>query len=135
MNNSTRFRISLRIVHPNLRSEEITDALGLVPDVSYSAGDEKVTPKGSVIGGQRAETYWTHEWPVNGSFEESLGKLTERLLGNGDYLRQLSSTGGRVECFVGWFSSRNSGFYVTSDLSRVLSELKIDLAFDIYPGT
>jgi hypothetical protein len=132
VSNSARFKISLRIWHPNVRSDDITEALGLLPNISFTAGDRSVTPKGGELGGVRAETFWSHQWSVGDSFEVEMAEISENLLKESDFLRSLRKTGGRLEYFIGWFSSHNSGFVLDHALLELLSDLKVDLAFDIY---
>lgn len=132
MNRPARFKISLRIRHPEMRSDDITKKLGLLPDVSYSVGDRRATPKGAELSGFRAETYWTHEWHVGGSFESAINEVSARLLGNANFLHHLKETGGRLEYFVGWFSTGNSGFMLDHGILKLLSDLRMDLAFDVY---
>lgn len=132
MSSSTRFRISLRIWHPEVRSDDITKGLGLTPELSYSAGDRRVTPKGAELSGFRAETYWTHEWPVGGSFEGAIDEISAQLFRKAEFLCHLKETGGRLEYFIGWFSTENSGFVLDHRVLRLLSDLRMDLAFDVY---
>lgn len=132
MNGSTQFRISLRIWHPEVRSDDITKELGLLPKVSYNAGDRRTTPKGTELSGFRAESFWTHEWNVGGSFESAIDEVSARLLGNADFLCHLKDTGGRLEYFVGWFSTGSSGFMLDHGVLKLLSDLRMDLAFDVY---
>lgn len=61
MSKPARFKISLRVWHPDMKSDVISSELGLLPRVSYTAGDKRLTPKGGALAGLRGETYWTHE--------------------------------------------------------------------------
>jgi hypothetical protein len=129
-----KFDISLRITHPNKPSEQITKALGLVPEFSWTAGDRKTTPKGGKLPGHRKESYWCYGVSVSDQpLEAEIAKLNDSLAGKQNVLLDIVATGGRIEYFVGWFSSKNSGFVLKHELSRQLAELKIDLSFDVYP--
>ncbi|MBT2766949.1 DUF4279 domain-containing protein [Stenotrophomonas sp. ISL-67] len=106
--------------------------LGLSPKISYSAGDKRVTPKGTELTGFRTETFWSHEWLVGDSFEVAVAGISAKLLEKAEFLRHLKETGGRLEYFIGWFSTENSGFVLEHRLLKLISDLKINLAFDIY---
>lgn len=132
MNKSARFKISLRVWHPEIQSDAISRGLGLLPKVSYTAGDKRVTPKGAPLAGFRGETYWTHECSAGASFEVAVEEVTAQLVGKAEFLRHLKETGGRLEYFIGWFSDSNSGFVLDHDLLKKLADLNINLAFDVY---
>ncbi|MFG6110513.1 DUF4279 domain-containing protein [Stenotrophomonas nematodicola] len=135
MNEKARYRISLRITHPNIRSIEISSRLGLEPDFSYTAGDRRLTPKGNEIGGIRKESFWCHELRSDDlTFELAISNLSQQLAKSKGFLDSLSSTGGHLEYFIGWFSAENSGFVLEGGLLRLLADLRISLAFDVYVG-
>lgn len=132
MTSTARFKISLRITHPKARSDDITERLGLVPRVSYSVGDRRTTPKGTELEGFRAQTFWSYQWPAVDPFEDAIANISNQLLEKRDFLLHLSETGGQLEYFIGWFTKDSSGFVLESGLLGVLSDLNINLAFDIY---
>ncbi|WP_411849351.1 DUF4279 domain-containing protein [Stenotrophomonas sp. LGBM10] len=133
MSNSIRYRISLRITHPSIASDEISAELGLNPRISYTAGDKKLTPKGREVPATRKETFWCYELPTGDEpFELVISRFSKELAEKKSFLDRLSSTGGHVEHFIGWFSPENSGFVLENGLLKLLAELKITLAFDIY---
>jgi Domain of unknown function (DUF4279) len=55
------FRISLRVRHPSIAPEKITEALGIEPKRSWKAGEPRQTPKGTALTGSNRDTYWTAE--------------------------------------------------------------------------
>lgn len=132
MTSTARFKISLRITHPKVRSDDITKRLGLGPRASYSVGDRKATPKGTELAGVRARTFWSYQWPTVEPFEDAIANISNQLLENRDFLLHLKKTGGQLEYFIGWFTKDSSGFVLESGLLGVLSDLNINLAFDIY---
>ena len=76
------FRISLRVRHPYIAPEEITEALGIDPKRSWKAGEPRSTPKGTALAGSNRDTYWTAEvaadrWPshLSTAVHDTLGKL------------------------------------------------------------
>jgi hypothetical protein len=55
---SYEYSIGLRFWHPAIDPDAITQALAMVPDVSWRVGDRRVTPAGTVLGGTHSESYW-----------------------------------------------------------------------------
>lgn len=47
---------------------------------------------------------------------------------------ELSSSGGKIEYFIGWYSEGNSGEEFDFELLRSLADLYIGLSFDFYGG-
>lgn len=134
MNISMKYKVSLRITHPDIGSEKISSELGLVPKISYTVGDKKVTPKGGEIPGFRKETYWCHEFTIHEEpLEIALAKFNKILAEKKEFLARISETGGCSEYFIGWFLSKNSGFVLKHDFLQDCSNLKINLTFDAYP--
>lgn len=132
MSSPARHRISLRVRHPVMGCEEISEGVGLVPRISYSAGDKKPEPQTDGAVGIRAETFWSHEWASHGSFEEDILNLSNYVSGRRDFLKSLLETGGRVEYFIGWFMSKDEVFCLDHRISRIIAEFAIDLVFDVY---
>ena len=128
-----RYKISLRITHPSMQSDEITKSLELAPTLSYTAGDRKVTPKGTEVPGRRRESYWCYDLPTNDdAIEYEIERCNAALGGKRAALEHITDGGGRVQYFVGWFSSGNSGFTLPHRVSRQLADLRIDLSLDLY---
>lgn len=133
MTSPERYRISLRITHPNIDSGEIGKELSLAPKFSYTYGDRKITPRGNELAGTRRETFWYYELPASTEpIEVVLDKFTTGLSKNKVFLELISKTGGRVEFFIGWFSSGGSGFTLSSGLLKKIVEVGIELSFDFY---
>jgi hypothetical protein len=134
MTQAARYKITLRITHPTLEAGRIGHELGLAPVFAYTAGDRRVTPKGTELPGTRKESYWYYViGPTDEPIERTIARVTASLAEKKSFLRQISETGGRTEYFIGWFSSENSGFVFEHHLLGELSEMRIDLSFDIYP--
>src|SRR5712675_1850162 len=76
------FRVSLRVRHPSVAPEKITEALGIEPKHSWKAGEPRQTPIGRLLTGSNHDTYWTADiaagrWPsnVNEAIFDSLKRL------------------------------------------------------------
>ena len=132
------YSVSLRFRHPACSPDEITEALDIEPSRSWLVGAPRRTPKGSPLQGTYRDTYW-YALLVEGSSEErdlprALATILDRLGDRTAFFLDFARTGGRAELFIGWFSHGNSGDVLGRELLGRLSELKLDLALDIYPG-
>jgi hypothetical protein len=129
------FRISLRVCHPHVAPEEITEALGSEPKRFWKAGEPRSTPKGTPLAGFNRETYWVADiakdrWPttLNAAIQDSLAKLVIHR----SFLHGIRADGGRIELFIGWFFENQSGDVLSHECLAMAGDLKIDLSFDIY---
>jgi len=126
--------MSLRITHPSVSAEAISQALQHNPDVAWSAGDCRVTPAGTELSGTRKDTYWTLKLAHADGIElEQAIKDFLEAPPNPDFLKQVRAMGGRVELFVGWFfESANCGLTLECRTMQRLAEFGIDLSIDAY---
>ena len=138
--NSYRFAISLRIRHPRLPHEQITQALGRTPRYAGSAGGGRLTLKGTHLDGQNPETYWSTrlhgEAPVESgtrSLEDALCAALTELGPHAAFFKQIAQSGGRSEFFIGLYCDRNLGLELEPALLAACGNLGLALAFDIYP--
>ena len=130
-----RFRLSLRLRHPTLRADDISKSLGVTPNFSWSAGEPRRNPEGRTLGGTRDETYWT--WSISTSDSTWLGDAIDANLveigAHSGFLRDFVSTGGSIEYFVGWFTSKVSGGETLNwELLRRLADYQINISLDVY---
>jgi hypothetical protein len=107
--------------------------LGLVPAPIWKKGDERKTPKGRKLGGTRDSSYCsialgeTSRQPLR----ENCGCLVA-LQATSRALRELSSTGGEVSFFVGWFLDENTRDYFDWQILGEMADLRIGLDLDVY---
>jgi hypothetical protein len=130
------FRISLRVRHPSMSPENITEALGIEPKRSWKAGEVRRTPKGTLRTGVNQDTFWTAgitsgRWPL--SVNEAIHDVLRGLVRYRAFLHQVRAEGGKAELFVGWFFENQSGDVLTHDCLALAGDLQIDLSFDVYP--
>jgi hypothetical protein len=118
-----------------MRKERIDEAVRLNLSFGWSAGDSRIAPNGTVLGGTRDRTYWTHRVSEGPSADlmDALAANLSYLEAHKDFFRAFTSTGGEVEYDVAWFSTDVlSSQTLPPDLLRRMAELHIDLGFDVY---
>ena len=115
----------------------ISNALAMKANRSWAAGERRTTPTGEPLKGFNAKTYWCSDSIRRDGFDlaESLASHLDALETRRSFLADFVSTGGSIECFVGWFTDgRNTGVVLDWELLGRLAALRIDLALDVYGG-
>jgi len=67
-----RFDVELFIVHPTIDPAELTRTLGLEAHFVHCVGDQRKTPKGTLLPGTYSDTRWRH----TRQYETHEGSLT-----------------------------------------------------------
>src|SRR5262245_14129478 len=100
------FRISLRVRHPWIAPEKITEAIGIEPKRSWKVGGPPPTPKGKFLTGNYPDTFLcaanssrrlaleNHEAGHNGPAK--VGRFRA-------FFPQNRGNKGAGEMFIGWF--------------------------------
>ncbi len=133
--NPFAYAYSLRLRHPSCDPSEISRALERTPRFSWKAGEPRKTPDGKALDGVNPCTYWCSEQAHgdDGELVRALSLDLDWLEKHRDFLIQFSGSGGSVEYFVGWYTpAKNSGEMFHWSLLKRFSDLRIDLALDVY---
>jgi hypothetical protein len=129
-----RVQLSLHIRHPTRDLSKVCSGLGLKPKHIWKKGDERRTPKGNKIGGLRDASYCSIDLsPVSRkSLVEQIEANVEMLKRHRSTLRKLSSTGGVISFYIGWFCDEHTGEALSTQLLGAMSDLRIALELNIY---
>jgi len=134
-----QYVISLRIWHPTLPKEQISNKVGRNAKYGWTAGDPRLSPKGNPIGGLRKSSYWTSEL-TSGTIISDPVEVEQALSGFIDDLAPLSvffngvhADNGKVELFVGLFSEGNIVVDLDSSLMGKLAQAGLSICLDYYP--
>jgi hypothetical protein len=127
-------KLSLHIKHPTRDLSRVCSALGFEPTHIWKKGDERRTPKGNKIGGLRENSYCSIE--LGPTSREPLPKQIEsalaRLQSHRTLLRRLSSTGGTISFYVGWFCDEDAGETLSAQILESMARYRIALELNIY---
>lgn len=134
-----KFKIALRIFHPSINPDQITQKLSLRPSHTYMAGSARNTPKGNPLPGTNKNSMWFFEIGEksegeSGTLSDMIREMNEKLWPARDFFCGLQDSGGKIEYFIGWFSGLNSGETLDWALLQKCSDLRIDLSLDVYGG-
>ncbi|NIB43680.1 hypothetical protein HBA55_28990 [Pseudomaricurvus alkylphenolicus] len=135
------FCVSLKVAHPNLDAERISDRLSMTPDSYCNAGADRVSNAGQPLGGVYENTIWSRDLTVGKLqadailFEHFIAQKNEEFLHLKEFFHWVRSSGGTVEYFVGWFStgSVNMNIVLDSDVMSSTSDLGLSIVLCAYP--
>lgn len=135
------YSISLRVFHPSIDPEEISQTLSLTPARMCKAGAPRQTPKGTPLEGVYRETFWYTKIVPEGErssndtlLEEFLLDVSQQLQPHREFFARVRAEEGRAELYLGTFGDRNYGFEFSPQLLASFGELGVSLSFDVYPG-
>ncbi|GIU36787.1 hypothetical protein TUM4644_37570 [Shewanella colwelliana] len=138
------FCVALKISHPNIKAQVITNRLDLEPTSSHDVGDIRVTPKGRVLEGVYGDTYWSLDLCDNRridaediQFEEFIEQQNKKLAVNREFFDEIRKSGGVIEYFVGWFSSGsiNMNIFLEPKLMKSTADLNISIVLCASPDS
>ena len=132
---------SLRVAHPSLDPELVTQVLGLKPKRSWRAGERRQTPKGTPLQGVYSEGCWSsnpfeYSWreSTDTSIEDALEELVNYLEPHTAFLKGIGNDGGRVTIWVSSQSTRNYAVELSPNFLGRLAVLGTSIVYDVYPG-
>ncbi|MFC5740534.1 DUF4279 domain-containing protein [Dyella tabacisoli] len=133
--NAFRFKMSLRFFGTSFDPAELSKELGMQPVHMHKVGDQRTTPAGAELEGTYKASYCTFNIDRRDNDEDlhvTLNRVSADLSRHMALFNSIREKGDRVEFFVGWFSDGNTGDTLPFHLLRLLGEMKIDLALDVY---
>ncbi|WP_321397831.1 DUF4279 domain-containing protein [Emcibacter sp.] len=138
--NDYEFCVSLRLSHPSRSLKDFTDLLGLTPARLWTAGEPKLTPKGTALPITAEDSFWEARLSGSGkrssseiSLEVWLKQAVSDLAPHREKFAEIAQTGGRVELFIRWAGDYNMGAVFAPELLRDLADLHLTLSLDVYP--
>lgn len=141
--NPYKYKISVRLRHPSSSLRSISQVLGEMPGLVspklMDVGEQRTSSAGDVLEGTYRESLYSFsfmkEWQSSDSqsLPDELVLTLNRLASQKEVLEEVTSTGGKMEFFIGITIDANSGISLGSDLIMQLSDMKVELDFDIYP--
>jgi hypothetical protein len=134
------YAVDLRIWHPSIDPQEITAALHIEPTVFHEVGKRRQTPKGNLLDGTYAESYWTADPFSRGEYssaddlaEDALAEVLEVLESHKAFLHRLRGEGARIHLQVSSYGTRNYAFEFGPEFLQKCADLGLSLVHDVYP--
>ncbi|MEO6602946.1 MAG: DUF4279 domain-containing protein [Polyangiaceae bacterium] len=127
--------ISLRVWHPSLSPDEISQSLNMRPTRSWRVGERRTTPKGGMLDGTNKETYCVFDIDldpaeVSGGLENFFAEVLDP---REAAILAIGASAGRVEVFVSWEANVNVGDMFKCELLARLVALRLSLAVEWFP--
>jgi hypothetical protein len=126
--------VSLRIRHPSLSPDEISEGLGIAFRVARKSGEVRTTPDGAPLAGINEGTYWTAKLYSQDSrgiallLEAVLDFLDKRKAG----VQKIIKSGGSIEVSIGWFLKTDDAERLSPEILKRCADNQIGLLFDVY---
>jgi Domain of unknown function (DUF4279) len=134
-NRSKRFDVELFIVHPTLDPAGISIALGLGAKFAHRVGDQRKTPKGTLLSGTYQDTRWRHsrryETPDQW-FADKIAALIDCIEPYKAFLKELRSTGGKACLILQFLRDGYFGDEIAQAILTRLSDLELDFAIECF---
>lgn len=127
------FHVSLRATHPTLDPTSIAAGLDLKPNHSWTAGEPRVTPTGTPLGGVRNESYCTFDLGSgkDGEVARCLRSALSHLKQHKDFLRRMNSDGGSLRFYVFWHPNGDTGEVFPTSMLKDKGDLGIELGINV----
>jgi len=138
VSNKSTFRLTFHVFHPTISASEIENAFRLPVRFSQSAGGQKKTKTGNLLGGIYTHTnvsFLLHDNPLQ--FDKiSIDDLIKKQLESydTDYIYTLVETGGSCNFLLGIFSNESIMFEFDNEFIHALSSSRVSMKFDFYGG-
>jgi hypothetical protein len=128
------YDVSLRIRHPSAPAAWLVKGLPWPTKFGWTAGDARMTPKGTLLPGVRRESYSTLDVGAgeDGELVGCLRAVLAQLERHRDHLGAVRESGGSVSLYVFWYPNGDTGAKFDLDLLRQLSDLGIALDINVY---
>jgi len=129
------YSVSLRVRHPTLDLNVLTDTLRLEPAHCWTAGEPRRSQTGAPLGGNHRDSYWSSPLPAQMDGPNSMPLelfFSQQVLQLGrhrDFLSKLQSDGGEVSLLVEISPVANASLTFGSATARKLADLNIEVEF------
>lgn len=137
-NFSSSYKLSFRVNHPCFTTREISRELGLEPKNFWNVGERARNKNNEEFGPVKKDTYCCYDIDYGDEvvgIKDEITEFLKQMEAHKRFLRQVSETGGNLTLYLAWFVSNSlTGEVFTSSLIQRLSELKVNLAIEIYPN-
>jgi hypothetical protein len=134
------FTMSLRIRHPCIEPDEITQNLGIEPQHTWRAGDPRRDPAGDEIGGQYRESYWMGRLMTQPelasdhvSIESEILRTLAQLRRSFSFIEKLKSEGAVAELQVSVFAREEFRLELLPESLSMLGRLGLTIALEVKP--
>ncbi len=134
------FTVSLRLRHPSIDPNSITQSLGIEPQHTWKAGDSRRDPGGAALEGVYRESYWMGrlmDEPELSSAQVSVESVLLQKLAylhrSHGFLEKLHAGGGVAELHVSLYARGAFRLELSEESLGQLSRLGLAVALEVHP--
>ena len=134
------FTVSLRIRHPTIDPQTISDTLGIQPLHTWRAGRPRCDPAGTEIGGAHHDSYWMARLMENPqlssdgvSVERVIVTTLSQLRRAQTFLEQLHAEGGLAALLVSLYARADFRLELPADSLTLLGRMHMAVVLDVHP--
>lgn len=134
-NMALRYSLVLTIKHPTIEPATISEALGLSPTRSWTAGEPRTTPAGTVLPGVNPASFWSLSEARTGhrEFFAAALDMVQNLERSVDFLSHLTDSGGIISIVVQLPGKVNIGDQIAPGELMRIARLGIFLGVEVFP--
>jgi hypothetical protein len=127
------YSVSLRVRHPTLDLQCMTDQLRIEPAHSWTAGEPRRSQSGAALGGNHRESFWSASLPAQMTGPNSMplelffSQQVIQLARHREFLSKLQSEGGEVSLLIELSPVANASLTFGAATSRKLADLNIEV--------
>lgn len=129
------YSVSLRVRHPTLNLDVLTDKLRLEPDHMWTAGEPRRSQTGTALGGVHRDSYWSAALPAQMIGANSMplelffSQWVMQLYRHRDVLSELQKDGGEISLLVELSPEANASLTFSSATARKLADMNTEVEF------
>lgn len=134
------FTVSLRIRHPTIDPQTISDTLGIQPLHTWRAGRPRCDLAGAEIGGAHHDSYWMARLMENPqlssdgvSVERVIVTTLSQLRRAQTFLEQLHAEGGLAALLVSLYARADFRLELPADSLTLLGRMHMAVVLDVHP--
>ena len=132
---SRRIDVELLIAHPTMSVAEISAALGLEAHFAHSVGEERSTPKGTILQGRYRDTRWRYSvrYLLNDQwFAGEIEALIQLLMPHKAFLHHVRASGGTTQVIVQFLGDGYLADSVPVGTIAMIAELQLDFGIECF---
>ncbi|WP_441242618.1 DUF4279 domain-containing protein [Tardiphaga sp. 768_D3_N2_1] len=130
-----RFDVELFIIHPTLRPDDISAALGLDAHFSHGVGEPRVTPKGNSLPGTYSDTRWRHtvrHTVQDQRFAQQIADFVNSMKPHSETFAKLRASGGRTNLVFQFLGDGYFGDEIRRDTLSTMIELGLNFQIECF---
>ena len=131
----TVFEVRILIKHAFIDPTSINNRLGIRYSNAWGVGEQRRTPKGTILNGTYEYTMWNYsKWfEFSGGIENEIDEILLILSGNLTFVREIVRTGGVVSVILNIPGNKHFFGEISQKHMHSITTLGIKFEFEVFP--